>query len=318
MTGSTRRAFLHALGAAPLAASGVGNRNTKENNLTVEAVVLGSAQDGGVPHAGCTKDLCSAARGNLALRRRSPCLAVLDHTQKKSFIFDAGPDFDEKLAMLPSEWKKGRNPFDSLFLTHAHIGHYTGLQFLGRAVMSTDKLPVYGSRRMMQFIRENGPWSLLVDLENVTLNPVGAGDVVECSPLVHVQPFSVPHRAEFTDTYAYTITGPTSSLLFLPDIDRWQEMDPPITEVIKGVSTALIDGTFYSPDELPGRDMSKIPHPRITESMDLLQPFADQGKDIVFFHLNHSNLALRPGSKEEASVLKRGFRIAHDGMRFLL
>ncbi len=283
----------------------------------VRGVILGTAQDGGVPHAGCRKAHCEAARSNPQLRRRSPCLALLDGKRKQSFVIDAGPDFPAQLYDLPATWARDRNPVDGIFLTHAHVGHYVGLMHLGRAVMNSSRVPVYCSQQMAAFLRTNGPWSLLVKLGNIELHPISPGTKIRLTPGLVLEPLSVPHRAEFTDTFAYLVTGPSRSLLFLPDIDRWQQLQPPIDQLIERVHIALLDGTFYSSAELPGRDMSKIPHPPVAETADLLQKIAARGdRKIIFIHLNHSNPLLDEDRRLLSELRGRGFDIAEEGMQF--
>ncbi len=283
----------------------------------IRALILGTAQDGGVPHAGCRKAHCEAARSNPGLRRRSPCLALLDGKRKQSFVIDAGPDFPAQLYDLPHTWPREGKPVDGIFLTHAHVGHYTGLMHLGRAVMNSSRVPVYCSQQMAVFLRTNGPWSLLVKLGNIELHPIRPGAKIQLTPGLAVEPLSVPHRAEFTDTFAYLVTGPSRRLLFLPDIDRWQQLKPPIDQLIERVNIALLDGTFYSSDDLPGRDMSKIPHPPIAETADLLQKIADRGdRKIIFIHLNHSNLLLDEDRRLLSQLRGRGYDIAEEGMQF--
>jgi pyrroloquinoline quinone biosynthesis protein B len=213
----------------------------------------------------------------------------------------------------------GRNPVSGIFLTHAHIGHYAGLTHLGREVMGTTQVPVYCSRQMAAFLSDNGPWSLLVELGNIALRPLAAGQPVRLSPHLSVTPFSVPHRAEYTDTLAFVVTGPSCKLLFLPDIDRWESLQPPIERLVQEVDVSLIDGSFYSAEELPGRDMSKIPHPPISETIERLQKVADRGdRQLVFIHLNHSNLLLDADGKRLAALRARGYERGEEGMRFPL
>jgi pyrroloquinoline quinone biosynthesis protein B len=285
----------------------------------VSAIVLGSAQDGGVPHAGCRCDHCNAARSNPRLRRRSPSLAVLHEGEMKSFVIDAGPDFPNQLDYLPRGWAGERNPVHGIFLSHAHIGHYLGLAHLGREVLSSDRLPVWCSERMAAFLRENAPWSLLVDLENIELRVIRPGEPVTLAGNLSVTPIEVLHRGEFTDTLFFKIEGPGASLLYLTDIDRWDGLKPPIEELAADADISLLDGTFYSPDELPGRDMSEIPHPPVSQTMDRLQHIADKGKNRIFFtHLNHSNLLLDSDGEKLRALRERGFDVVFDGKTFEL
>lgn len=288
------------------------------NNGT-SAIVLGSAQDAGIPHVACYKTHCQAARNNPALGRRASCLAILDSQTNSSFMFDATPDFPEQLADIPQMFQKKRKPLDGIFLTHAHLGHYTGLMYLGRAAMNADAVPVYCSKLMSEFIKKNGPWSLLVELNNIELRIVEPGKEYKVSSNLAVTPFKVDHRAEFTDTLAFIARGPAKSILYLPDIDRWQGLNPTVSELVQQVDYALLDATFYSGEELPGRDMSKIPHPPVVDSMKLFEKLdLQQRKKIYFTHLNHSNLLLDADGNKLRDLRNRGFNITEELMDFAL
>lgn len=324
----SRRRFLAATGAAagisllgmkPAYLSPALPSVTGRSAAGAEALVLGSSQDGGVPHAGCPCAHCEAARRNPELGRRSPGLGLLDHAERKAFMIDAGPDFPRQLDDLPSEWRDGRNPLAGVVLSHAHIGHYAGLVHLGREVLGTLKVPVWCSERMAAFLRDNGPWSQLVGLGNIELNVFEPRRKFKLTDNLVIEPIAVPHRAEYTDTHFFVVEGPKHRLLYLTDIDRWEGLEPPIEALVAGVDIALLDGTFYSAEELPGRDMSKIPHPPVVETAARLADIAAAGRTrIVFTHLNHSNLLLDADGEKLRALRDKGFDIAHDGQSFEL
>ena len=132
-------------------------------------------------------------------------------------------------------------------------------------------------------------------------------------------PFRVPHRDEYSETVGYRIDGPEKSAVFIPDIDKWEMWDTDIRKVIRSVDYALLDATFFRDGKLPGRDMSKIRHPFVSESMELFESFSNEDKArVIFIHMNHTNPLLRDGSAEQAEVEKRGFRVAREGLRLEL
>jgi pyrroloquinoline quinone biosynthesis protein B len=205
-----------------------------------------------------------------------------------------------------------------IFLSHAHIGHYTGLMFLGHEAMGASNIPVYTMPRMMNYLQTNGPWSQLVDYRNIVLSPLQA-DVTQSLGRLKVTPFLVPHRDEYSETVGFRIDGPNKSAIFIPDINKWSQWKTDLSELVKSVDYALIDATFYADGELPGRDMSKIPHPYVVESMDILENLADADRDKVWFiHMNHTNPLLDAGSKETREVQSRGFHVAVEGLRLVL
>jgi pyrroloquinoline quinone biosynthesis protein B len=86
--------------------------------------------------------------------------------------------------------------------------------------------------------------------------------------------------------------------------------------VIRSVDYALLDAAFFADGELPGRDMSGIPHPFVSESMALFDELSDDEKSrIIFIHMNHTNPLLIDGSAEQTLVTKQGYKFAREGMR---
>jgi pyrroloquinoline quinone biosynthesis protein B len=277
--------------------------------------VLGTAQDAGYPHAGCTKVCCEQAWADGTIHEPVSCLGLVDPATGQAWLFDATPDLPAQMMALQEV--TGKNTVDGIFLTHAHIGHYTGLMYLGREVMGTHQIPVYAMPRMESFLRSNGPWSQLVTLENIALRPISAGNKVEVTESIQVTPILVPHRDEYSETVGYLIKGPGKTALFIPDIDKWARWDRSLSQLIRQVDWAFIDATFFNGNELPGRDMSEIPHPCVVESMNLLASLpADQKARVYFIHMNHSNPMLDPQSDATKKVLESGFQIARTGMRF--
>jgi pyrroloquinoline quinone biosynthesis protein B len=287
---------------------------TRSDTSVPRVVVLGSAQDGGVPHAGCSCVRCERARTDPTFRRRGPSLGLLV-PGAKPWMIDASPDFPEQLAQLmpAGQGRVDRAPLGGLFLTHAHIGHYAGLVHLGREVIGAHGVPVYATPAMARFLETNAPWVQLVELRNIVLRPTEPGTPVAVGDGVLVTAFPVPHRDEYADTVGYRIEGPGVTVLYVPDTDRWETWDPPLEARLEGVDLALLDGSFRSLDELPGRTIEDVPHPPMTVTMDRLQARVEAGLRVVFTHLNHSNPTVDPDSEAARACRARGFEIARDG-----
>jgi pyrroloquinoline quinone biosynthesis protein B len=276
----------------------------------VEAIVLGVAQDGGVPHLGCQQNLCRRARRDPSQRRLVASLGLIDGEAGQRFIVDATPDFPsqvERLGGLP----------DAILLTHAHIGHYLGLAQLGREVLNSRNLPVYCTASMGKFLRENLPWSRLVALKNIGLREIEPGIEFELSARLHATALRVPHRDEDSDTVAYLVRGPSRRLLWLPDIDKWEKWDRSIEEAVKSVDIAFLDGTFFSADEIPGRSIAEVPHPLVPETVDRLTAAGISAGHVFFVHLNHTNW-LYWDRRAQRKLQARGFGVAREGQRWSL
>lgn len=264
-----------------------------------QIVVLGLAQDGGMPHPGCTKSPCADVYAGRRRAEKVSCLGLVNRDLGVAYMIDATPDFPEQLHALT-----GGRPPDAIFLTHAHIGHYTGLMYLGKEAMAAKGVPVYGTERMNAFLKSNGPWSLLVENRNVELRTLMPDQAVALPGGLRVTPMLVPHRDEFTDTVGFLIEGPRAKAIFIPDIDKWEKWNRSLRELAAGVDYVLVDGTFASMDELPGRDISQVPHPLMSETRALLEGTRAQ---LWFIHLNHSNPAIVDGKD-----------VAREGMAFAL
>ena len=281
--------------------------------------VLGIAQDAGLPQANCYRPHCLRAWEDPQLRRKATSIAVVDRGSGKKYLFDATPDMREQLYDLHQSAPDGDYVLAGVFLTHAHIGHYAGLIHFGREAAGTYRVPVFAMPRLKEFLSSNGPWDQLVQLENIALNELQHTKPVELGPNLSVTPFLVPHRDEYSETVGYRIDGPRRSAVFIPDIDKWEMWATDVRNVVRSVDYALLDATFFRDGELGGRDMSKIKHPFVSESMDLFESFdRDDRARVIFIHMNHTNPLLFDGSAEQAEVEQRGYRYAREGMRLEL
>ncbi len=288
-------------------------------DASVYLQVLGIAQDAGYPQTNCYQAHCLRAWENPDMRRMASSVVVVDQQSKTKYLFDATPDMHEQLYELHLTAPDPEYTLGGVFLTHAHMGHYTGLMHFGHEADGTENVPVYAMPRMSQFLSSNGPWDQLVRYSNIQLVPLADGSPVSFSEDLVVTPFLVPHRDEYSETVGYRIDGPTKSAVFIPDIDKWERWDTDIREIIRSVDYALIDATFFADGELPGRDMSQILHPFVAESMNLFDDLNDEEKSrVIFIHMNHTNPLLIDGSPEQAEVERRGFRFAREGMRLEL
>ncbi|HHN74787.1 MAG TPA: pyrroloquinoline quinone biosynthesis protein PqqB, partial [Acidobacteria bacterium] len=129
-------------------------------------------------------------------------------------------------------------------------------------------------------------------------------------PGIQVRAIAVPHRQEYSDTVAFRIRGPHRTVLFVPDIDSWERQPGLLEQLVEDIDVAYLDATWYDGRELPGRDMSEIPHPTMVHTMELLaeQAASNPGR-FRFIHLNHTNPALLDQALQE-QIEARGFRIA--------
>lgn len=287
----------------------------------VEIIVLGTVQDAGAPQIGCTKSCCINLQNNPDSSLKVVSLGLIDRINQKNYLFEATPDFSSQSFLLNRLSPFGKQRFlpDGIFLTHAHIGHYTGLMFLGKEALNASNVPVFAMPQMHSFLTTNGPWSQLVSTQNIALKRLEADKKIELTNRLAVIPFKVPHRDEYSETVGYKIIGPNKSALFIPDIDKWEKWEKSIIELIREVDYAFIDATFYDAEEINNRDISEIPHPFIIESMSLFKDLNASNKAKVYFiHMNHTNPALNPASEASHKIKSAGFNVARYMQKFNL
>ncbi len=285
----------------------------------VTAVILGIMQDGGLPHVGCRCPRCAAAYADPRRAEYAACLGIVDGRgdTPKVWLIDAAPDIKQQLNLLaaalgphPTHPNRLRQP-DGIFLTHAHMGHIGGLPQLGPEAMAVSGLPVYAAPGLMDLLRENVLWRPMVS--GVDLRPFYPHETLALGQDLAVTAVPVPHRDEWgAGTFAFRIQGPAHSLLYLPDIDAWEQW-PQAQETLHSVDYALVDASFYSVDELGGRD--PVAHPLVPQTLQL---FANLPGQLVLTHLNHTNPALDLDSPERAAILAAGAEIAQSGQIYRL
>ena len=278
--------------------------------------LLGTAQDGGRPQPGCQRPCCADLE---AADVRHPVSLGITDEHGRGHLIEATRAMGEQLKM----W--GHPPLQSVLLTHAHFGHVDGLGLFGRETLNARGLNLYASSSMLSLIDNTPQWALM--MEQGVFTPVlrfnrqrtcalrtphcrSCGGSASGRTLRHAR----VHRA-WTE----------SLLLFLPDHDRWQEtLDhhgaPSIRSWLTAleVDIALIDGTFWSADELSSRTQHEVPHPPVSETLERLGPRLEGDPEIVFIHMNHTNPIHRLDSDEHAKVQALGWSVGEQGMTFTL
>ena len=266
--------------------------------MQLQLVVLGSGQDGGTPQVGSAAPTTS---------RTASSIAVLADDVR--LLFDASPDLRSQFQLLPTVDRSGLL-VDAVFITHCHMGHYTGLAQFGREAANTNQIPLYGSPSVIEVLETNEPWASLFRRGNLRAHPMD--DVVHLGRL-SIRRIPVPHRAELSDASAFSIAVDERPwLLYLPDIDAWDDW-PEAERVLSSHELCLLDATFGSPDELPGRDMSSIPHPFVEETIARFGHLT--GRTMMLLgHINHSNPLNDRSSRLFRKAVAAGFVVAEDGM----
>ena len=279
--------------------------------------ILGNVQDAGLPHIGCQHKFCKEKFSEFE-EYFTTSIAVVDPAEKKYILFEASPDIPYQLNYLEKEIFNEFLLPESIFITHAHIGHYTGLMYFGREALGAKNLIIKVLPKMSNFLKTNGPWSQLVDINNIKIQKLSFGSKTNELRNITVTPIQVPHRDEYSETAGFIIEGRNKKALFIPDIDKWEKWDKNLKQLVYEFDYLLLDATFYDSKEI-NRDISEIPHPLVTETINLLDDLSPEHKNKVYFiHMNHTNLMLDPSSELTKLVVNKGFNITRLGLKLSL
>jgi len=275
--------------------------------------ILGVAQDGGYPHANCKKECCNKAWKDKDLIKHPSSIAIVNQKLKKYWLIDVTPDIKHQIHLID----RFNCKLSGIFITHAHFGHYAGLFNLGLEVMNLKKIPVYVMSRMKNFIITNSVTRQLLDNNNIEIFNLYDSSNIDLEDDISITPFNVPHRNELSETVGFKVQGKNKSIIYLPDIDSWNNWEENLLKLINQNNLLFIDGTFYSKNEIDHRNISKIPHPPIEDTMKILSALDVNDKNKVYFtHLNHTNPVIVEGSSKYKEVLDNGFFILKELEKF--
>ncbi|MDC0928975.1 MBL fold metallo-hydrolase [Flavobacteriaceae bacterium] len=287
------------------------------NSQSEYIYILGNTQDAGLPHIGCQHKFC---QDNFDIHEEYfvTSIAVVNSDLRKYILFEATPDITYQLNYLKNNNFQEFLLPESLYISHAHIGHYTGLMYFGREALGSKNLLVKVLPKMSKFLQTNGPWSQLVAINNIQIQDTSFGISNKELTNISVTPIQVPHRDEYSETAGYIIQGKNKKALFIPDIDKWEKWDKDLIQLVEEFDYLLLDATFYDSKEI-NRDISEIPHPLVTETIDLLSRLNIKDRNKVYFiHMNHTNMMLDPDSELSKLVTSKGFNIARLGQKLYL
>ena len=286
----------------------------------VSVTILGTAQDGGIPQAGCSCQRCLDAHRDLKLRKYPVSLGILGVDGTKHII-EITKNLSEQLVIWTPDKDESFIP-ETVSITHLHLGHIEGIGQLGKPVMGLREVDVYLSPNNKDIFDNRSDIVLMEDEGNIRTHSKNFYHPFEpkdgCG--FSLQFIPIPHRSELGDNAAIIIKAEEKSILFMPDQDSWGDTldyhsKDNIRDFLKkfDIDEALIDGTFWSMDELPRRDISKIPHPTIQETIQLLGRKRKGDPEISFLHLNHSNPVNDLGSEQRKVVEGNGWKISEMG-----
>lgn len=272
-------------------------RRLMPDRAMARVLVLGSGQDGSAPQFGGP---------SVDIERTASSILVTGPSGAR-YLFDASPD------LRAQGVRAGFDPqnLGGVFLTHAHMGHYVGLVQFGNEAAATNAVPCFGTASMHTYLSRNEPWRSLFTRRHLEYKVVVPGVELRLEESMSVTAHLVPHRPDFSDTVGFVVNNRATggSVLYLPDIDCWDDWED-ATTVVDGVSLAFLDASFSSRDELPGRAMANFPHPLVAET---IARFQNSPAQVVLTHINHSNPLGLGGEPATHNAASAGFLIAKDG-----
>ncbi len=282
----------------------------------VEVTLLGVAQDGARPQAGCIQPCCAGLTADDTMFPVS--LGIIDDSGAGHLI-EATRYLGEQFRI----W--GAASLDSVWLTHAHFGHVDGLGLFGKETMASRDLDLHVSDEMFHLMEETPQWALMLKQGVFQDRVFQNGELISKSERLSIIPIVIPHRDELSDMHAFLICGANKRLLFFPDHDSWQQTldchrQPDIRSWLRHlqVDIALLDGTFWSEEELGGRSQQDVPHPPVKQTLQMLGERKAGDPEIIFIHLNHTNPLYDESSLAYEEVTSNGWKVGVQGQTFTL
>ena len=302
--------------------------------------VLGSAAGGGFPQWNCNcRNCCGWRAGTLRSRARTQSsIAVSGRDPLSWALVNASPDILAQLKANPV-LQPGRAPRDTaiaaVVLVDAQIDHSTGLFMLRE---STRPLKVWCTDGAHADLMGGNPifrvLSHYCGVERHTLNPDGSEFAVEGIAGVRWRALAVaskpapysPHREAPVpgDNVALVIGAGDSGgqLVYAPGLGA---MEAPVWRAMQAAACVLVDGTFWSDDEMiamglsgkRGREIGHLPQSGPGGMLEWLDKLPAATRRILI-HVNNTNPILDEDSAERAQLTRRGIEVAWDGMEIRL
>jgi len=300
--------------------------------------VLGSAAGGGFPQWNCNCRNCDGVRkGTLkALARTQSSIAVTSGSPDW-VLFNASPDLLAQFRAFP-ELQPARSLRDtavrSIVLMDAQIDHTTGLLMLreGRP------LEIYSTEMAREDLTTGNPlfailqhycgvnWNRVPVGEGVSFTVIGGGDLeFTAVPVSSKPPPYSPHRnnPRDGDNIGMRISDPHTRkvLFYAPGLG---EIEPQVRPFLEEADCVMVDGTFWTDDEMitlgvskkRARDIGHLPQSGAGGMIEILKTLKANRK--VLIHINNTNPILNEDSLERRTLDAAGIEVAWDGMDITL
>jgi pyrroloquinoline quinone biosynthesis protein B len=248
-------------------------------------------------------------------------------------VMNASPDLRAQLVATPALAPRGGargTPVAAVFLTDAEIDHVAGLLSL----REHQPLRLHCSATVFEWVFGSNPiFGALVGPARFTWERVDDGatapvrDVSGAEIGLRYEAFFVPGKIPGFVSATALREGSTTgvrivdaasgrSLVYVPVI---KDLSDAVMDVLKTCDCVLLDGTFWSDDEMAQRgagtrtaaDMGHLPISGATGSLARLRGL--DGVRKIYTHVNNTNPVLDPSSPERRVVEDAGWEVAEDG-----
>ncbi len=306
----------------------------------MKIIVLGSSAGGGFPQWNCNCRNCDGIRRHTitAKARTQSSIAVSSNGTDWALI-NASPDILAQIRATPV-LQPGRAKRDTgiaaVMLMDAQIDHVTGLLMLREG----KPLPLYCTASVWEDLTTGLPltrvlshycsvqWHpLQADRNSATAVQLPGIDGIRFTPMTlasKAPPYS-PHREmpQPGDNIGLMIenTANGKKVFYAPGLG---EIEPHIETAMRMADCLLVDGTFWTEDEMIEQGLSKkkaaamghLPQSGDGGMIEVLDAIGPRRK--ILIHINNTNPILDEDSKERATLTQHGIEVAFDGMEINL
>ena len=302
--------------------------------------VLGSAAGGGFPQWNCNCRNCAGVRaGGLRSKARTQSsIFIRSDDSADGVLFNASPDILEQirsnLIMQPARAQRD-TAIAGVVLMDGQVDHSTGLFMLRER---GTKLPLWCTDPVHEDLTQGNPVLRVLEhfcgvkRERIALDgsafevPGVAGIFMRAIPLSSkAAPYS-PHRENPVsgDNIGMLITDVAKgkTLFYAPGLG---DITPPVFEAMHSADCVMVDGTFWTDDEMIGLGFSKktarsighLPQSGAGGMVEWLAKLPVKTRRTLI-HINNTNPILNEDSAERAVLTKAGIEVCEDKMEIAL
>ncbi|HAT33339.1 MAG TPA: pyrroloquinoline quinone biosynthesis protein PqqB [Janthinobacterium sp.] len=302
----------------------------------MKIIVLGSAAGGGFPQWNCNCRNCAGVRsGAIVARARTQSSIAVSDNGRDWILINASPDLLTQIRRAPAlQPARGRRDSGicAVMLMDAQIDHVTGLLMLREGL----PIPLYCTAAVWEELSTSLPLvAVLSHYCGLQWHPLGVGPAARrplavpgvdnirftALPLQSKAPPYSPHREapQAGDNIGLLIenmeTGKT--VFYAPGLGA---IEPHIEAAMRAADCVLVDGTFWSADEMIRQgfsskfaaDMGHLPQDGEGGMIAALNAVGPRRK--VLIHINNTNPILDEQSPQRAILAEHGIEVAFDGM----